>query len=44
MRGDGPVWRKLGGKIVRYAQPDLDANIDAAARSYTGEREAGGGA
>ena len=37
-----PLRRKLGGKIVRHAQSDLDACIDAAARFYTGERKAGG--
>jgi hypothetical protein len=36
MRGQGPVFRKLGGRLVRYAVPDLDAFVEGAGRTNTG--------
>lgn len=36
-RGKGPKFRKLG-KAVRYAEEDLDAFIEAAARTNTSEQ------
>ncbi|WP_408590570.1 helix-turn-helix transcriptional regulator [Novosphingobium sp.] len=36
MRGQGPVFRKLGGRLVRYAVPDLDAFVAGAVRTNTG--------
>lgn len=35
-KGDGPVFRKLGGS-VRYAVADLQAFLDAGAYSNTGQ-------
>ena len=36
----GPVFRKLGAKTVRYRVEDLDAWVDAAARTSTLDRAA----
>ena len=36
----GPVFRKLGAKTVRYRVEELDAWVDAAARTSTLDRKA----
>ncbi|MGG7307543.1 helix-turn-helix transcriptional regulator [Curtobacterium sp. AB451] len=36
-RGSGPKFRKLGPKTVRYAASDVQAWIDAAGQTQTGE-------
>lgn len=38
--GRGPTFRKLGAKTVRYRVEDLDAWVDAAARTSTLDRAA----
>ena len=32
MRGEGPVYRKVGGRLVRYAEADLDGFLTDAER------------
>ena len=41
LRGGGPVFCKLGMRLVRYALEDLRAFIDLGARSNTGQVEPG---
>ena len=36
LRGGGPVFRKLGGRLVRYLSADLFSFIEAGARTNTG--------
>ena len=36
LRGGGPVFRKLGRRLVRYVRDDLEAFIEDAARANTG--------
>lgn len=36
LRGDGPVYRKLGRRMVRYCPADLDNFIASGARINTG--------
>ena len=36
LRGGGPLFRKLGRRIVRYLASDLSAFVEAAARANTG--------
>lgn len=42
MTGEGPVYRKLGGRVV-YAECDLIAFSDNARRVNTSQVQAGGG-
>lgn len=36
LRGRGPVYRKLGRRLVRYSGSDLDCYIAACGRTNTG--------
>lgn len=36
LRGGGPVFRKVGSRMVRYAPADLDAFVEQGARVNTG--------
>lgn len=36
LRGGGPVYRKLGRRLVRYSPDDLDAFVGEGARTNTG--------
>lgn len=38
--GSGPLWRKLGDKVVVYATEDLDAWASKAIFASTSERQA----
>jgi excisionase family DNA binding protein len=42
MQRQGPAYRKLGGRIVRYAAADLEAFVAASARQSTDEGGAEG--
>lgn len=39
-KGTGPKFRKLGPKTVRYSAADVQAWIDASARTQTGNLQA----
>ena len=36
VNGGGPVFRKLGGRAVRYRPQDLEAFVEGAGRTNTG--------
>ncbi|MCS5511339.1 helix-turn-helix domain-containing protein [Curtobacterium flaccumfaciens pv. betae] len=36
-RGSGPVYRALSARTIRYREADVQAWIDASARTQTGE-------
>lgn len=42
LRGGGPVFRKLGSRLVRYSPSDLTAFIETSARANTGGARTGG--
>jgi excisionase family DNA binding protein len=37
LRGNGPVYRKLGKRLVRYSLPGLEAFVSRGARANTGD-------